>query len=126
VTAGGPFEFGHDGDLRLPIDAPDAAAATMAAKPLESFESIMAKVRQAIAAAEQLVVNEINKFKSAVDCQGNLLHPHFDELEEAMTLLVEAAIAAKQPVPPLEDLYATALRTNQWALEMAVATSSVH
>lgn len=63
-------------------------------------------------AAEQRVMSEIDQFKSAEDGKGNPLHPHFDEVEEAMTHLAAAAMSAKRPVPPLQELYETAVWAN--------------
>lgn len=62
----------------------------------------------AIARAE----TELETFKSAQDGKGNLLHPHFDDLEDDMLQLAQAAIAARRPVPPLMTLYETAVWAN--------------
>lgn len=58
---------------------------------------------------ETRVMNQIEEFKTATDDHGELLHPHFDELEDAMTLLANQARAARKPVPSLEALYEAAL-----------------
>lgn len=60
----------------------------------------------------QAVMNEIEKFKSAVDGKGALLRPHFDEVEEQMTHLALAAKSAGQQVPPLQELYEKAVWAN--------------
>lgn len=60
----------------------------------------------------QAVMNEIEKFKSAVDGKGTLLRPHFDEVEEQMTHLALAAKSAGQQVPPLQELYEKAVWAN--------------
>jgi hypothetical protein len=62
--------------------------------------------------AETRVMSEIEAFKSAEDGKGNPLHPHFDEVESIMARLAAAAIAAKEPVPPLAELYETAVWAN--------------
>jgi hypothetical protein len=93
------------------------------ASALEALNAIMADLRPAIAAVEDRILLEIAGFKSATDDKGNLLHPHFEELEDAMALLVEAAVAAREPAPPLEELYDTALQANRWALQMATAAT---
>ena len=69
-------------------------------------------VRRNQTAAEQRVMSEIEEFKSALDDKGTALHPHFDELEDVMTQLAQSAIAAKKPVPPLKELYETAVWAN--------------
>lgn len=69
------------------------------------------EVRRAQTSAEQRVSTEIDQFKSAQDDKGNLLHPHFEELETQMSLLAKAAIDGRQPVPPLKELYEAA----EWA-----------
>jgi hypothetical protein len=55
---------------------------------------------------------DLEAFKSAQDDKGNLLHPHFDDLEDDMLQLAQAAIAARKPVPPLMTLYETAVWAN--------------
>ena len=64
---------------------------------------------QATAAGEARVMNEIEQFKSAKDDKGNLLSPHFEEVEEKMSHLALAAKQAGQPIPPLKELYETAV-----------------
>jgi hypothetical protein len=44
-----------------------------------------------------LVEAEIANFKSVLDGEGNLLHPHFDALEEIMSQVVIEAAAAGRP-----------------------------
>lgn len=61
---------------------------------------------------EEAVVNQVNQFKSAVDEKGNPKHPHFDEVESHMTALAQAALASKQAVPSLDQLYETAVWAN--------------
>jgi hypothetical protein len=73
--------------------------------------------RQAAARAREIaegdaIQNTVNQFKSAVDANGGLLHPHFDEVEDMMTSLAHAALASKQPVPTLDQLYETAVYAN--------------
>lgn len=68
--------------------------------------------RRTVAAAEQGVITQIDKFKSAQDDKGQLLHPHFDEIEADMTSLAQAAIAARKPVPSLQELYENAVWAN--------------
>lgn len=61
---------------------------------------------------EEAVSNQVNEFKSAVDDKGSPLHPHFDDVESHMTALAQAALASKQPVPSLQQLYETAVWAN--------------
>jgi hypothetical protein len=63
-------------------------------------------------AAGERAMREIEEFKSATDDKGTLLRPHFEEVENDMLALAQAKIAAKQPVPPLADLYETAVWAN--------------
>jgi hypothetical protein len=60
----------------------------------------------------QRVVSQIDEFKGETDGKGNLLHPHFEAVENQMVLLVQAAVASKQQVPPLKDLYEQAVWAN--------------
>jgi hypothetical protein len=71
--------------------------------------------------AESRVMGEIDQFKSALDDKGNPLHPHFDELEDVMTQLAQSAATAKKPIPPLKDLYETAVWANPSTREATLA-----
>jgi phage shock protein A len=80
---------------------------------LDGYDQQATAAREAArVAAEAAVMNRIEEFKSANDGKGNLLNPHFDEVEADMTALAQAAIAAKQPVPPLKELYERAVWSN--------------
>lgn len=61
---------------------------------------------------EQAAENQVNEFRSAKDDKGNLLHPHMEEVESLMTSLANAALASKQAVPSLKELYETAVYAN--------------
>lgn len=71
--------------------------------------------------AEQRVMSDIENFKSAQDDKGQLLHPHFDELEDDMTSLAQAAMAARKPVPSLQELYDKAVWANPSTREARLA-----
>jgi hypothetical protein len=77
-------------------------------------------VRRQMTATEHRVMNEIDQFKSAREGKGNSLHPHFDEVEEAMVLLAQSANAAKKPMA-LKDLYETAVWANPKLREETLA-----
>lgn len=62
--------------------------------------------------AENGINSEIDKFKSASDKDGNLLHPHFEDVEADMTALANSYNVMKQPVPPLNELYERAVWAN--------------
>jgi hypothetical protein len=62
--------------------------------------------------AENGVMSQIEKFKSASDDKGNLLHPHFEDVEADMTALANAHLSMKQSVPALDDLYERAVWAN--------------
>jgi hypothetical protein len=70
------------------------------------------QAQEATAAREAAVATQIEQFKEARDPSGNLLHPHFDEVEEDMTLHALAARAGGKAIPPLQDLYLKAVRAN--------------
>lgn len=61
--------------------------------------------------AEARVMNTIEAFRSAKDDKGVLLHPHFDELEPDMLLLMNAERARGQ-APDLNKVYETAVWAN--------------
>ncbi len=64
------------------------------------------------AAAGERAMHEIEEFKSAVDAKGTLLRPHFEDVEQDMVRLANLAMASKQPVPSLQELYETAVWAN--------------
>lgn len=61
--------------------------------------------------AENRVNSTIEAFKGAKDSSGNLLHPHWDELENDMVELWKVAAAAGQQ-PTLDDVYDKAVWAN--------------
>lgn len=63
-------------------------------------------------AREAEVSRSIETFKGAKDAKGELLHPYYEDVEAEMTRLALAAVASKQPVPPLQELYETAVWAN--------------
>jgi hypothetical protein len=58
---------------------------------------------------EQAAEDTVNQFRNSKDEKGNLLHPHMADVEGMMTALAQAALASKQPVPSLKELYETAV-----------------
>jgi hypothetical protein len=64
------------------------------------------------AAAQQKFLSELDAFRNARDDQGNLLRPHFSDLEEDMAHLALAAKSRGQAIPPLQQLYDKAVRAN--------------
>ncbi len=77
--------------------------------------------RRAQTGAEQRVMNEIEEFKSALDDKGNLLYPHFEEVEDSMALLAQSAAQARKPIPALKELYETAVWANPKLREETLA-----
>lgn len=71
-----------------------------------------AAVRRARVDAEQKAETDIETFKSADDGKGNMLHPHFEDVEDAMTTIALGYANRKQPIPPLQELYETAVWAN--------------
>lgn len=61
---------------------------------------------------ELQVMKSIEDFSQAKDDKGNLLHPHFAEVEADMARMAGAARTSKEPVPPLDKLYETAVWAN--------------
>lgn len=66
--------------------------------------------------AQQREANELNQqiqsFASATDASGELLHPHYQAVEQQMAMAVHGYNGMHQPIPPLEQLYATACKQN--------------
>lgn len=104
--------------------APDgqqqAALPPELAAKLQSYDQFIAQQQQerqqaAVAQqreAESRVMSTIDQFRGAKDAAGNLLHPHFADVEEHMTRFAIAARASGQPVPPLDELYDQAVWAN--------------
>ncbi len=61
---------------------------------------------------EAAVEADINRFKSEANEAGELKHPYYEEVEPAMVALVSSYVASKQPIPPLAELYETAVWAN--------------
>jgi hypothetical protein len=79
----------------------------------DKVASFVETQQRTTAEAEVARINgELEKFKTATDAQGALLHPYYGELEETMARLVDQAIAAKQPIPPIDQLYEEAIFAN--------------
>ncbi|MBV9239008.1 MAG: hypothetical protein JOZ94_24475 [Xanthobacteraceae bacterium] len=68
--------------------------------------------RAAQEAGRRKRIADIERFKSAADEHGNLLHPYATEVEEDMLHLAYVAQARGQDVPPLQELYDRAVRAN--------------
>jgi hypothetical protein len=92
-------------------------------KIAQSFAPKLAKIDQweqaqqneRLTAAQQReakVESDITNFKSAASPQGELLHPYYEEVEPAMVALASSYVASKQPIPPLAELYETAVWAN--------------
>lgn len=59
--------------------------------------------------AADKIMNDIETFKGADDGKGSLLHPHFEEVEAAMTTIALGYAKQGQQAPPLQELYETAV-----------------
>jgi hypothetical protein len=55
---------------------------------------------------------EINQFREAVDARGNLVHPYFAEVENYMTALAKFHGESTGKIPPLQELYDSAVNAN--------------
>lgn len=93
----------------------------------EAQKQAMARAR---AAAEQNAENEAERFRSAKDAKGNLLHPYIDDVEADMLAMMQAKVASRQPIPSMQELYDQAVWANpstresllsarEWAAEQA-------
>lgn len=69
-------------------------------------------VRRSHLEREQSYETRIQNFKGAVNDKGELLHPHFDDVEDAMVLLAQGYSVRKQPIPDVERLYEDAVWAN--------------
>lgn len=69
-------------------------------------------VRRSQLEREQSAETKLQTFKGAVDEKGNLLHPHYDEVEDDMLLLAQGYSARKQPIPDVDRLYEDAVWRN--------------
>jgi hypothetical protein len=82
----------------------------------QKFQTIEQREASALRAQEiqqeQAAENTVNEFRNSKDDKGNLLHPHMADVEGLMTSLAQAALASKQPVPSLKELYETAVYAN--------------
>lgn len=106
-----PADPQHQNGIDLPSDHPVLRQLqTIQARIDAADRAQMDTLRRNQTAAETRVMSEIEEFKSAVDDAGNLLHPHFEELESDMTRLAQSANASGKPMS-LKDLYEAA----QWA-----------
>lgn len=72
-------------------------------------QAAMARAQQS---AQEKAQQDIESFKSEKDKEGTLLRPHYDDVESDMLALANAAIASKQPVPALSELYEKAVWAN--------------
>ena len=113
----------QDGEQPAPVQNGDATHLTLPPEITQTLQSLQQRLdaqdrdkadsaRRAENSAVQKAEADLEQFKSAQDDKGQLLHPHFDDLETDMLLLAQAAIAARKPVPPLTDLYETAVWAN--------------
>lgn len=71
--------------------------------------------------AESRVMSTIQAFESAKDEKGNLLHPHYSELEDDMVALY-AAERARGRVPELQEVYDKAVWSNHSTREKLQAS----
>lgn len=82
----------------------------------QRFQTIDQRERAAAEAREleqaNAIQSTVDKFKSAQDDKGNLLHPHFADVEDLMTLMAQGYVASKQAVPELQALYEMAVHAS--------------
>lgn len=75
-------------------------------------EAQEAAASAAKAAAGDRAMQQIEEFKGATDDKGTLLRPYFEDVEQDMVRLANVALANGQSVPPLQELYETAVWAN--------------
>ncbi|MDE2470415.1 MAG: hypothetical protein KGL35_17135, partial [Bradyrhizobium sp.] len=97
--------------IQLPPELQRELADLRAAIEAQKTERTTAQM-QALRDREAKVESDITTFKSAVNDKGELLHPYFEEVEPAMVALASSYVASKQPLPPLPELYETAVWAN--------------
>jgi hypothetical protein len=118
-----PRQNGADGTQPAPVQNGDGTHIQLPPELTQQLLSLQQRLdaqdreradrqRFAETSAVQKAETELETFKSAQDDKGNLLHPHFDDLENDMLLLAQAAIAARKPLPALMTLYETAVWAN--------------
>lgn len=69
-------------------------------------------VNEGRSAQERRMQNNLDSFRSATDENGNLKHPHYDEIEDDMATIANGMLARGQSVPPLDELYERAVYAN--------------
>jgi prophage DNA circulation protein len=110
----------HDPELRdlldavvdrrpLPSTAPPGHPKSDLRLELEGAE---AEISAREAADRAVLDAEIKNFKSAVNETGELLHPHYGQVEAAMNALAQSYVASEQPVPSRVELYEAAVWAN--------------
>ena len=91
---------------------------------LNRIEANQQAQAQATAQAQQQQnLAQVTAFKDAIDAQGNLLHPHFADVEAAKTADAQAMRAAGQPFT-LDQLYDRAIWTTQSVREKVLGASN--
>lgn len=91
-----------------PPAAVDPALAELRNKLSAIEQSVTGFTQSQRQAAEMARTQAIQKFASATDADGNLLHPHFDDVLDDMLLLARAETEAGR-TPDLEALYERAV-----------------
>jgi len=97
---------GHDVQFR------DPRVDMMLAERQEQAERAQIAYNQQLRQAANTAMAQINQFREARDKAGNLLHPYFAEVEDYMTVLAEHHGKTTGKIPPLKELYDSAVNAN--------------
>lgn len=118
---GGQTDAGQGTEGANPTPAYNPEFAALQAR-VEAFERQQAEGQYN--AAAHSVMSAIQAFASAMDGAGNPLHPHFEAVENDMATLADIHRARGEPIPPLEELYKRAVRSNDAVQETIAAQRS--
>lgn len=110
-----PYTIDKNGE---PIALPPAVMERLA--KLDSIEQRLdqheqfnqAIVNEGRSTRERRVMNTIESFKSATDENGNLKHPHFEDVEGRMATFAKGMLESGETLPPLDELYEMAVYAN--------------
>jgi len=112
AQAGTPAPATNGAAPPLPQEFRDPRVDYMLAERQEQQERETIAYNQRLRQAANTAMTLINQFREARDNRGNLLHPYFAEVEDYMTMLAEHHGKTTGKVPPLNELYDSAVNAN--------------
>lgn len=114
----------HNGNA--PIQLPPEVVSTiqaLAAKQNQFDQFLTRQQQQQRVEAETRAMSTVTTFRDAKDATGNLAHPHYDELEDDMVMLLQAARASGNE-PDLKTLYEKAVWANPSTREKVLSAQT--